>query len=318
MIYIELCYAIISNYFVIPTTHDSLLTFSPSEPNTPHPRSRRLSTTSNASIRSGKYRHDQLQLSPRSAARKSLKNYGVAFGDGHDSSNYPVKETMTKSPQPPFLGFISGDEGRDFEDLGGWRYMAPSKSRENRDGSVSPTSDPNASDNSTEERAWLSINERLELPSHSLTLGDRTTSEPSNLFLSATTASPTRIRQKRHHRRSRTTSMLFPRAGGGLSLALSNRPDTPSARSTPATPGNPQLMSPRLTGVSQGSDGYFPPQGFNNEMQTNGAGVPRMSDSMDERGLGLGRVMAHYPVSVRHRRRSVSGAPRGLGRDGAH
>lgn len=323
VIYIELCYAIITNYFIIPTTPDSLLTFSPSEPTSPPAVSRRLSTTSNASVSSGNYHHAH-----RRAMRANLIRINNAVsGYGYDSGNHrPVhansrgmKGTTTTSPQPPFMGFVSGDEGRDFEDIGGWRYLAPSTSQPNLDGSMSPSSDPNAntSDN-TEERAWLSINQRLELPSHLLTLGDRTISDPSN-WLFSTVSSPTQPHQRRHHKRSHTTSMLFPssRSGGGLSRALSTRPDTPSTRSTPSTPGLREVTSPRLVAPSQGGDGYFPPQVSSGEIgPTSGTTSPRMTGSVEDRGAGVGRFMAHYPAGVRHRRRSVSGIQRALGRDG--
>lgn len=306
VIYIELCYAIITNFFVIPTSSDSLLTFISSEPASPLSTSFRSISTLNG------------PSTCPSSSRRSARPRAQRYNSSTSLDNFVINN---HKPQNPFSSLISGDQARDFEDMGGWRCLAPrsQNQNQNRDSSNSPPSPSNqASINgveSAEERAWLSINNRLELPSHILTL-----SEPTSWSLSAPplpvntmSMSPQR---RRHHKRSVTTSMLCPSRGwgGGLSLSLSNRPDTPSA---PATPGNyhQRLSQSALVGPS---DSYFPLQECTtSEKQMSGTTTPRTVASIEDRsaGLGLGRFMAHYPAGVRHRRRSISGISRAFGRD---
>lgn len=297
MIYIELCYAIITNFFIIPTSSDSLLTFIASEPASPRSMSSRSLSTLNGPP----------SPSSRRPARPRARRYNSSIS--LDGSSYPKRAS-------PFFGLISGDQDRDFEDIGGWRYLAPSNPQ-NPDQSSPPSSDLASISgvDTAEERAWLSINQRLELPSHHLTLGGIHVSEPGSWMHSATPTT-THLSRPSHHKRSVTTSMLFPsRPGGGLSLALSNRPETPSALSTPTTPGNHRRLS--QTGLGGLSDGYFP-HGAGNEGHASGCTTPRTGGSGEERGVGLGRFMVHYPAGVRHRRRSVSGVSRVFGREGIH
>ncbi|KAJ5455450.1 hypothetical protein N7475_010571 [Penicillium sp. IBT 31633x] len=161
---------------------------------------------------------------------------------------------------------ISGDERRDFEGVGGWRSYRSSKPRSIRTQTASSTSssatrsntddfDPDT-DLDADERAWLSLNNRLELPSQLVTLG--TTVHPNNLsspmqhespdwrtgrstFQSLMGATSPRdfhaSKQQdgsRHHHRSLTTSSLMTsdrRTGTGLSLAHSARSENTAVQS---------------------------------------------------------------------------------------
>lgn len=299
VIYIELCYAIIVNFFVIPTSSDSLLSFISSEPASPLTSSRIISTTNGPPA----------SPSSRRSARPRTQRY-------HSSTSMD-NITNHHTPQNPFSSLISGDHARDFEDMGGWRCLAPRSQNpnpsQNRDSSTSPPSSNQASVDGAEcadERAWLSINNRLELPSHILTLSEPAGRGPPAPSLPPKTTSPQR---RRHHKRSVTTSMLSPSRAGGLSLSLSNRPNTPSA---PSTPGNYNQRLGR-SGLIGSPDEYFPLQRCASERQLSGITTPRTMASIEDRraGLGLGRFMAHYPAGVRHRRSSISGVGKGFGRD---
>jgi hypothetical protein len=171
------------------------------------------------------------------------------------------------TPTPVYSMPISGDERRDFEGVGGWRSYRASKtcsahtphekttrstsssSIHSTGGDVNPDVDIDA-----DERAWLSLNNRLELPSHLVTLctsvhAGSTANSPecadwrsgrSNFHSLTGAAGPQGIYSEkqhngsRHHHRSLTTSSLTTsdrRTGTGLSLALSTRPDNPAVHS---------------------------------------------------------------------------------------
>ena len=180
---------------------------------------------------------------------------------------------------------------------------------------------------------------------------------------------------QRHHHRSHTTSVLTTlerRTGGGLSIALSTRPDhtsrslSPSASRIAAPFMTPQPYSPmrtrsstRLVPVSNashsnaylsrsadaassgfvssgggsfgsGSGGYFalqrpengvhymPPLSAIDTPSGSGCTTPKTGVSNEDRdgSLGFTRLMAHYPTSVRHRRRSIAGPPSRVGNIG--
>ncbi|PYH43303.1 uncharacterized protein BP01DRAFT_358837 [Aspergillus saccharolyticus JOP 1030-1] len=172
------------------------------------------------------------------------------------------------------LGLISGDSGRDFEGLGGWR----SSSRyphHHLSGTTSPS--PNgllvrdANDNDSDgededERAWLSINQRLELPSQPLTL--RSNSSTSELVDPSSPAiwRPRRSSQEqpqhpqhgggrhRHHHRSATTSSLqvSKLSTSSLFLSLSSRPDPGVVAPTHSEPrGGLRGFSPSSSTIKQ-------------------------------------------------------------------
>jgi hypothetical protein len=160
---------------------------------------------------------------------------------------------------------ISGDERRDFEGVGGWRSYGTSRPRSSHTPHEKATSSASSSsthstvdfDPDADERAWLSLNNRLELPSHLVTLctsvhagctinspaqhesADCRNGRSNFQSLTGATASQGIHPEKqnggtRHHHRSLTTSSLTTsdrRTGTGLSLALST-PDNAAAHSS--------------------------------------------------------------------------------------
>lgn len=242
VVYIELGYALLTNIFTLPTSSSSLLTFAPSEPPTPITGRSRRNSSSYGLVQSH-HSHD------------SAPSWTVnTLQDDLASRNHRLyARSMAEAHTRPFTGLpISGDERRDFEGVGGWRsYLDPSKPHGPHAGhedpssstsSSSATSVTGSSDIDADERAWLSLNHRLELPSQLVTLGSPAlyhlhtpNTSRSEGYVHAhgpATSSPLYQAQRRpglrHHQRSHTTSCLpTPNrgAGAGLSFALSTRPD---------------------------------------------------------------------------------------------
>ena len=393
VVYIELGYALLVNFFTVPMTTSSLLNFAASQPGSPVTgRSRRnsgyglvQSRRSNDSLTAWALIgiHDDL-------AKRKKRKYARSMIEAHDLST------------EPYFGLpVSGDEWRDFEGVGGWRSYHNASSTKLRSSqslhdrqSVSPSSSVQSigddidieDDMDADERAWLSINNRLELPSQVVTLGAGSTTgsmmnSPTNMgafefhndshdnSLVHRGFRGDHLTGNRHHQRSHTTSSLTasnPRTGSGLSLSLSTRPDhtgfltreyshpvSPSAsrhapfmtpqpythtymqtrypRTLPVNKSTSQLNSHRSGSIdgpehtrmassasgnfANGSGGYFALQRPDAFQMPSKLGSPGPSEqttpiSPDDRGqspLQLTRLMAHYPTSVRHRRRSIPG-----------
>ena len=118
--YIELCYAIISRYFVIPavaTNESSLLSFVASEPGTPGlgvgvgSKNRVLS----AGLDGCQYQRKQYSNdSSTAAAMDRLSPFS--------SSTTPTTEAPVVTAATPLQNFVSDDERRDFEGVGGWLH----------------------------------------------------------------------------------------------------------------------------------------------------------------------------------------------------
>ncbi|KGO74808.1 hypothetical protein PITC_030860 [Penicillium italicum] len=173
-------------------------------------------------------------------------------------------EAHNLSTQAPVYSLpISGDERRDFEGVGGWRSYRASKSRSSHTPHEKATSSTSSSstrstggsvdpdeDIDSDERAWLSLNNRLELPSQLITLCTSVHSGSTlNSLESADWRNGRNLQSQtgaqgiypekqqdssRHHHRSLTTSSLTTsdrRTGTGLSLALSTRPDNAAVHS---------------------------------------------------------------------------------------
>jgi hypothetical protein len=214
LIYIELCAAVIANYFVIPTSSDSLLTFAPSEPATP----------STASLSSAgllvSTPPTPSSTSTRRQARPLPRRHNSAVSlDGRESGSMSHALLSVRGNLYPsstgtsFSSLVSGDERRDFEDTGGWQYLSTQPRGLGLGlGLVSRSMSSSTSGNDVaDERAWLSINKRLELPSRRrrMSLGD------SHAAVAQGSAA---VGSGRRHKRSVTTSMLglsAARPGGG-------------------------------------------------------------------------------------------------------
>lgn len=389
VVYAELGYGLLANIFALPTSSSSLLTFAPSEPSTPiHGLSRR---NSSFGLIQPRRNDDTISSWPVASthgdlASRNKKIYARNMAEAHNL------------PSTPFTGLpISGDESRDFEGVGGWRpYFDPSKWHKTHTRNEKPTSSASSSsvasasgenDMDADERAWLSLNERLELPSQVITLGSNTTSKVNSpasprlksYFHALEPATSSRLHQvqqrpgRRHHQRSKTTSSLptinsraGPGSGAGLFLALSNRPDQTFAHSvlgsvprlapfmTPQPYSHTQTRQPMRTlptssalhqngllnasvddpdsgalgnsnsgNCGNSGGGYFalqrpgsyyiPP--YPGLVSASGSGytTPGTVTPNEERDTSsqLARSMAHYPTSVRYRRRSISGAATG-------
>lgn len=246
VVYVALGYALLANIFALPTSSSPLLTFAPTEPSTP--------------ITGLSRRNSSYGLIQSRRKDDSLSSWAIstAHGDPANRNKRTYARSMAEAhnlPSTPFTGLpISGDERRDFEGVGGWRsyfdssrWHRPHTGNEKEKPLSSASSSSAASitgeaDMDADERAWLSLNQRLELPSQVITLGSNTTSRVTsptsprlgNYFHALGPATASRFHQShlqqrpRHHQRSHTTSSLPTtnrRVGAGLSLALSTRPD---------------------------------------------------------------------------------------------
>ncbi|CAG8909472.1 unnamed protein product [Penicillium egyptiacum] len=257
---VELVCGLVVHFFSVPTSPtSSLLAFAASEPTTPAAgRSRRNSSQTTT--------HPPKVIDPLASwatgtsldypANRKMNSYARSMIEAHNLST----PTATVYGLP-----ISGDERRDFEGVGGWRSYRASKTRSSHTPHEKAISTSSSSTHSTgdvdpdvdidaDERAWLSLNNRLELPSQLVTLctsvhaGSTLTSAESadwrngrSNFHSLTGAagsqssySEKQRNGSRHHHRSLTTSSLTTsdrRTGTGLSLALSTRPDNAAIHS---------------------------------------------------------------------------------------
>jgi hypothetical protein len=300
---IELFCGLVMHFFSVPTSPtSSLLTFTASEPTTPAAgRSRRNSsqTTTHPRKINDSLTSWVIGTSLDDPSNRKMNSYARSMIEAHNLS----------TPTPVYRVPISGDERRDFEGVGGWRSYRTSKTcsshtpHEKATGSTSSSSthstrgdvDPDV-DIDADERAWLSLNNRLEFPSHLITLctsvhAGSTLNSPESAdwrngrsnFHSLTGAagsqgvySGKQQNGSRHHHRSLTTSSLTTsdrRTGTGLSLALSTRPGNAPVHSREyghsmlsSTPGlTAPFMTPqpyaRLDSNSH-SQSRFPPRAF--------------------------------------------------------
>lgn len=345
VIYIELCYAIIANYFVIPTSNtSSLLNFAPSEPTTPlastTPKRRSLDH-GRAVYFSGSSFHQSTPVS-RSQSRpgcgqrrnssyseEQQNNIDSPFYD-HDGRHFRRGGHQREASYPSlrgFLGLISGDERRDFEGVGGWRCRASSSKFYGHHSRSVSSSSSNSVNEEADERAWLSINNRLELPSQPLCIRNNELVEPSLPWRHRQTFTSPDGSHSLHHRRSATTSMLTSfniRIPNSLSLSSSIRPDN-HAMETRSRAASPHSQSRQPVGDApsailsssnsnnyvfsppEGPGGYFtlrPSSGPSSRTTTPGSTTPNEENKSSE---AIGRTMAHYAAGVRYRRRSISG-----------
>ncbi|KAJ5696697.1 hypothetical protein N7536_007109 [Penicillium majusculum] len=320
---IELFYGLVMHFFSVPTSStSSLLTFAASEPTTPAAgRSRRNSsqTTTHPRKTNDPLNSWGIGTSLDDPANRKRNSYARSMIEAHNLS------TQT----PVYSLPISGDERRDFEGVGGWRSYRTSKTRslntphEKATSSTSSSStnstgdvDPDA-DIDADERAWLSLNNRLELPSQLVTLctsvhaGSTLTSPESadwrngrSNFQSRTGATGSQDiypeKQKdgsRHHHRSLTTSSLTTsdrRTGTGLSIALSTRPDNVAVHSR-------EYGQSMLSSTARPTAPFMTPQPYarldsNSLSQSrvlprtfNASGAPFTSSYLSSFGDGLGQ-----------------------------
>ncbi|KAJ5964274.1 uncharacterized protein N7479_004150 [Penicillium vulpinum] len=258
VVYVEVVYGFLMHFFSVPTSStSSLLTFAASEPTTPADgRSRRNS--------------NQTTTHPRKI-NDPLNSWAIGIGASLDNPSNRKRNSYARSmieahniSTPLVYSLpISGDERRDFEGVGGWRSYRTSKTRSVHTPHEKVTSSTSSSsprstggdvdadaDIDADERAWLSLNNRLELPSQLVTLctsvhagitlngpthesADWRNGRSNFQSLAGATALQSIYPEKqqngsRHHHRSLTTSSLTTsdrRTGTGLSIALSNRPD---------------------------------------------------------------------------------------------
>lgn len=363
VVYIELVYEFVVNFFTLPAVTSSLLTFAPSEPVTPVAgNSRRNSAYSLIQPRKSQDSLSSWSIveAPDEKSKRSKKVYARSMVEAHHLTGFGLP--------------VSGDERRDFEGVGGWR-ACPKRPRskngskfvhEKPMSSVSSSSAPSAAGEidtdviDDDERAWLSLNDRLELPSQVVTWGSTSnvTSpyHPDSFSPRASVAhglipvaSPrlyhTQHNSQRHHQRSHTTSSLITsnhQSGSGLSTALSNSSDHPgpareSGRAvSPSISRHAPFMTPQpypafrssrtmpatsaTNGISSSLDGgyfalqrpgsyYIPSMETRESPSWSGYTTPGTGASEERYSVTpqLTRLMAHYPTSVRHRRRSISG-----------
>ncbi|KAJ5740507.1 hypothetical protein N7493_000379 [Penicillium malachiteum] len=390
VVYLEVGVALVINFFTPPTSTStsSFLTFAPSEPPTPAAgNSRRNSNSSHNLIQSRSIRSNDalsswsFNIFQDDPSKHKKKNYARSMVEAHHLPNAPLSMSYTGLS-------VSGDERRDFEGVGGWRSYPDISSRASKPRSVhsgqeNPLSsrssssarsiageiDVDPTDIDADERAWLSLNHRLELPSQVVTFGASSAlNSPTHLDSLASsyallpsassnvhnahanthaTLQPSSDRP-RHHHRSHTTSALSSSGlgmGSGLSLSLSTRPDHSSSRPVSPSTTRYHFMTPQpyapfqprsstrplpttsvsqtnihaATGTSNGGTsaggGYFalsrpgagPVPSFPVVASPVSSGYTTPGSEERDSALQLTRFIAHYPTSVRHRRRSLSG-----------
>ncbi|OQE39308.1 hypothetical protein PENCOP_c007G07295 [Penicillium coprophilum] len=327
VVYVEVAYGLVVHFFSVPTSPtSSLLTFAASEPTTPAAgRSRRNSSqmTTHSQKTNDFLNSWTIVTSLDDPANRKRNSYARSMIEAHNLSTPPV-----------FSLPISGDERRDFEGVGGWRSYGAFKTRSSRaphekaTSSISSSSihstddvDPDA-DIDADERAWLSLNSRLEFPSQLVTLctsvhAGSTLNSPtqhesadwrngrSNFqSLRGATASqgiyPEKKDKPRHHHRSLTTSSLMTsdrRTGTGLSLALSTGPgnaavhpreSSQSMLSSTARPTAP-FMTPQPYGRL---DSNSNPQSRALSRASPASGAPFTSSYLSPSGDGAGYSFA--------------------------
>ncbi|KAJ5934327.1 hypothetical protein N7466_003874 [Penicillium verhagenii] len=332
VVYLEVGYALVINFFTLPTSTStsSFLPFAPSEPPTPAAGNSRRNSASaqaqsliqprrtNTTLSSWTFSapqdnrnrdHDRDHETDRSR-RKSKKTYAQSMIRAHDLPTAPLPVNFTGLP-------VSGDKRRDFEGVGGWRSYPDALSRVSKPRSTQQEKPLSSSSSSThslvadvgvgagagvnidadidaDERAWLSLNHRLELPSRVVLLGTGSTA-PSNVpspalahgeaaanvfvpaFPSDVYTQPGRDRDqsaRRHHHRSHTTSTLTTadlRTGGGLAISLSTRPDQSSRPVSPSSVRHAPFMTPQPYSVVQTRS--MRPLTTSNEPHTTGHGL---------------------------------------------
>lgn len=339
VVYIEIAFSLIVNYFIIPTSStSSLLTFSASEPTTPAPNtSRRISSYGLLQSR----RSSDPLLSENAAENQDERvirkksSYARNMAEAH--------HLALASPFPGF--FFSGDERRDFEGVGGWRSYPDSSLSAKLHGfyagdekSPSPPSlvtpeggiDP---DIDADERAWLSLNNRLELPSHLITLGSSSAAasaldsftqiDPRHshfqaLAPAASSQGPEEQGERRRHQRSITTSSLTTsdrRTGSGLSISLSTRPDytahfsgTSSRPLSPLASRAPILSSASHIQPPSTSEGVITSLGSSSSGLTSGSGgyfaLQRPGSSATPNQGGVGSTSPTAPGTAEDREAS--------------
>lgn len=260
--YIGLVFGFFLYLLSVPTSSiSSLLAFVTSNPPTP------ASSRSSGVFKRGTQRRND-SLPPGSD--------GITLGN---LRNKPYTRSMVAATSPTSLhGFPISDEGRDFEGVGGWRSY-PSKTHvphEKAPLSSSPSSINDVDQSTdTDERAWLSLNNRLELPSQVITLSTSTHAGSTSTcslwdssfrnghnFKYLAGSDPTsNSHGPRNHHRSLTTSSLVTsdlHTGTGLSLALLTRPDNSPNRSRRS-----QIMT--LQSFAQSHDQSPAPRWFQND-----------------------------------------------------
>ncbi|KAJ5526805.1 hypothetical protein N7513_010964 [Penicillium frequentans] len=374
VVYLEVGYALIINFFTLPTSTNtsSFLTFAPSESPTPAAGNSRRNSA-HGLVQPHRANDTLNGFHEEYFKRKSKKNYARSMIKAHDLPTAPLPTNFNGLP-------VSGDKRRDFEGVGGWRSYTDvasraSKPRSIHSGQEKPLSSSSSSTHSlagevsmsdgvdADERAWLSLNHRLELPSRVVTFGSGSTA-PSNMTSpvygdslkdSSNALTPVFSSDlyddhaqypngRRHHHRSHTTSALTGsdfRTRSGLALSLSTRPDQSSRPVSPSSMRRAPFMTPQsysptqarssmrslpastaphttghiLAGSSHGAGGYFalsrpggmPVPSFSTMVSPSSSGHTTPGAEDYSSSSQLTRFIAHYPTSVRHRRRSLSG-----------
>lgn len=410
VVYLEVGYGLVVSFFTISTSSSSFLPFAASEPVTPAAGTSRRNSA-HGLIQSRKNNGDSLAsgalVGVHDDPTKHRKDsYARSMIEAHHLPSTPFLGLPVSGDERRDFEGVGG--WRSYRNPSTISRPQTSHSAHEKPFS-SPSSSSAQSINGevdvetgvdADELAWLSMNYRLELPSQVVTLGAGShptsyVNSPSSIdvldnrnggtFQALTSSTSPRLQHnstqhrpgQRHHHRSHTTSALTTlerRTGGGLSIALSTRPDhtghaiSPSAsRVAPFMTPQPYLPmqtrpSTRMLPVSSashsnaylsssadgansgflgscggnfgsGSGGYFalqrpgngghyiPPLSAIDTPSGSGCTTPGTGLSNEDRdasSLGFTRLMAHYPTSVRHRRRSIAGPHSRVGPIGEH
>ncbi|KAJ6144368.1 hypothetical protein N7470_008263 [Penicillium chermesinum] len=359
VVYLGVGYDMCISFFTMPISTISFLTFAVSQPPTP--------ATGNSRRNSG--------AGPIAAFRSDDPLSKFVFSGLDDVARYnrnknmyarTMAEAHNLSTSPPMGLPVSGDEWRDFEGVGGWRsyhdgrgqFSSRCSSQAGQEKPLSPASTSstqsiidrrNDPDIDSDDRDWLSLNHRLELPSQIFTLA------PTCIKILSTNTITGHKQPRLFHIRTpeRQQAFLSPfqsaqgyqvppsrelddftapstsRFAPFMTPQLHARPSSSArARAFPMTSAQDAHLSNSLedfrhnTGLSSsatssatGSGGYFALQlpGFSQNYLASptpsGYTTPGGGLSSEDRDTSpsWARLIAHYPMSVRHRRRSISG-----------
>lgn len=341
VVYLKLLYSVITNFSAFPISSSSLLNLSASGSGTP-------SISRTRGVKQGPLSSDillhpsddfyyrlqaplnrrtghklQEESDPLISEDDIVRDYHRQISSNTKRQSYHPSVTLSPGG---FLGLTTGDENRDFEGLGGWR-------------SLPSTAASHGINDDTDERAWLSINHRLELPSRLPSMGS-STSDASIMDIFDDTGTP------KHYKRSVTNPTLMDDHNTGVKVPSANM-QSPS-NSTSSVIHRPQFSSPNtVPGVLSASmsrasstttasfpkpnisktrghltsspevhsgDGYFAlrrPRSSSRTSNTGGSTTPRGAEERPNMNIGLS--ISHYPSSPGRRRQSSlnssSGSP---------
>ncbi|KUL88409.1 hypothetical protein ZTR_05394 [Talaromyces verruculosus] len=315
VVYFELVIALLANFFLFPAHSPASGPFlALTEGSTPGVE------------RTGPY--GRATKYGQKSRRGSLSSKESVVEDYFFHHNHPQHgQIPIHPPHEALSSFISGNAGRDFEGVGGWRTPLPRKIH-HQTSSASSMSYNNSSEDellldNDDDEAWLSINKRLELPSRRFHVASPMLSP--KLATTAAVEDQTRHHQHHHqahqqqqqqqkpqrpkfHRRSKTSPLLSTHKPSSTTATTTSHQqplrDPQQLQTSKSSVGLDSLSSPRPSSSSQTPSSSFGWHDISSPLF--------MTSSFS--GLGADYKMVHYyhhsqqpPFAGRQARRRSSG-----------